>query len=160
MEAINRQTNAKFREVVYKGASPAVQDVLAKQIGMTFSGGAQVAQLAASGRVKPVAIMGPTRSRLLPDIPTFSEIGYDNFAVQRLGWLGLVGPAGLPKDVVDKLAEAVRLVIADPQMVKWMNEQDFESADNSTPERFAQELKEEQTSVVRFIKDELKIRSN
>lgn len=159
MESINRQANAKFREVAYKGPSSAIQDVLANQIGMTFMGGSQVAQLAASGRVKPVAVMGLTRSRLLPDVPTFAEIGYDNFAVRRLSWLGLVGPAGLPREVIAKLSEAVRSVVTDPQMVEWMNDQDFEPNGNSTPERFEQELKAERTSVVRFIRDELKIQS-
>lgn len=155
-ETINRQANAAFRDVMYGGGAPALQDAMGGQIGLAFTDASQAAQLAAQGRVRPVAIMGTTRSPLLPHVPTFAEAGYDNFATQRLPWVGLVGPARLPQDIVDKLAAATHAVATDPAFSKWLRSRDFEPI-GGTSTQFEKELKAEQRAVFDFIRNELKL---
>lgn len=155
-EAINRQADAAFREVPYRGAAPALQDALGGQIGLAFTSASQTAQLAAEGRVKPVAIMGPIRSPLLAHVPTFAEAGYDNFATQRAPWFGLVGQAGLPQDIVNKLATATHAVVTDPAFSKWLRSRDCEPI-GGTSAQFEKELKAEQAAVIGFIRNELRI---
>jgi tripartite-type tricarboxylate transporter receptor subunit TctC len=156
LEAVNRQANAAFRDVAYRGAAPALQDLLGGQIGLAFASASQAVSLAADGRIKPVAIMGAARSPLLASVPTFAEAGYDNFAAQRLSWVGLLGPAKLVPDIVSRLETATRAVVSDPSVSKWLKSQDYEPI-GGTSDQFHREIKAEQSAVIDFIRNELKV---
>src|SRR4051812_22085464 len=101
--------HVKLVHVPYKGGGPAMIDVVAGQVPITFATAASVSPLTKSGRLRGIAITGSQRSALLPDLPTIAESGLPGY--EMINWLGLFAPAGTPRAIVDKLsAEAVRIV--------------------------------------------------
>ena len=101
------KTEAKINivHVPYKGAAPALQDVLAGHVQMMFATAASVIGLIKSNRVRALAVTTPKRTALLPDLPTVDELGIKGFDATT--WHGLVAPAGTPKDIIDTLNFAV-----------------------------------------------------
>ena len=124
MELLESMTGAKFTPVHYKGAAPAMLDVIAGNIPMMLISVGNAVEQAKAGRVKFIADGAPTRMKLLPDIPAIAETvpGYT-----AASWFGLYGPAGMPADVVAKLNEEVRKTFTDPEVVQnVLNPQYFE----------------------------------
>ncbi len=125
MELFKTMTGVNFVPVHYKGATPALQDVVAGHIQMMLiSVGSAVPQWKA-GKVKFIADGAPKRMKLLPDIPAIAETvpGYT-----AASWFGLFGPAGMPADVVAKINDEVRKTFADPDFQKtFLEAQYFES---------------------------------
>lgn len=104
----------KLTMVPYKGTADAVNAVLAGQTHLDFDAASQVMPHVKAGKLKALAVLGSKRSALLPDVPTMAEAGLPNY--QFSNWFGLVGPAGLPKDVADKLSRDVAEALADPEL--------------------------------------------
>ena len=100
--------------VPYKGTADAVNAVLSGQTQLDFDAASQVMPHVKAGKLKPLAVLGQKRSALLPDVPTMAEAGLRNYAFSN--WFGLVGPAGLPKDVLEKLQRDVSDVLKDPEL--------------------------------------------
>ena len=125
MELFKTMTGVNFVAVHYKGATPAMQDVIANHIQLMFvSVGSAVPQWKA-GSVKFLAVGAPKRLKLLPEIPTIGETVPGYVAVS---WFGLFGPAGIPADVVAKINGEVRNAFADPDFQKnFLDAQYFES---------------------------------
>jgi tripartite-type tricarboxylate transporter receptor subunit TctC len=125
MEMFKTVTGTNMVPVHYKGATPAMQDVMAGQIQLMFvSVGSGMPQVKA-GTVKMLAIGGAKRLALLPDVPTVAETVPGFVAVS---WFALFGPAGMPPDVTAKLNAEVRKIFADPEVQKnFMDVQYFES---------------------------------
>ena len=99
----------KLVHVPYKGGGPAIVDVLAGQVPVTFGTAASVSPHTKTGRLRGLAMTGGQRSAVLPDLPTIAESGVPGY--EMLNWLGLFAPAGTPRAVVEKLnAEALRAV--------------------------------------------------
>ena len=99
----------KLVHVPYKGGGPAIVDVLAGQVPVTFGTAASVSPHTRSGRLRGLAVTGGQRSAVLPDLPTIAESGLPGY--EMLNWLGLFAPAGTPRAVVEKLSgEAIRIV--------------------------------------------------
>lgn len=99
----------KLVHVPYKGGGPAIVDVVAGQVPVTFGTSASVSPHTKSGRLRGLAVTGGQRSASLPDLPTIAESGVPGY--EMLNWLGLFAPAGTPRAVVEKLSgEAVRVV--------------------------------------------------
>ncbi len=125
MELLNTMAGVNFVPVHYKGATPALQDVMAGHIQMMLiSVGSAVPQWK-TGAVKIIADGAPARMKLLPDMPTIAETvpGYT-----AASWFGLFGPAGMTADVVDKINAEVRRIFADPEVQKnFLDAQYFES---------------------------------
>ena len=112
MEMFKAMTGTKLVAVHYKGATPAMQDVMGGQIQLMFvSAGSALPQVKA-GTVKMIAVGAPKRMALLPDMPAISETVPGFVAVS---WFALFGPAGMPADVTGKLNAEVRKIFADPQ---------------------------------------------
>lgn len=116
MEMLAQQLKLQLTHVPYKGAAPAVQDLLGGQVGamlLDLPGG--LAHMRA-GKLKLLAVAMPKRVATLPDVPTMAEAGVPNFVA--FAWQGMVAPAGTPKPVIDRLSQALTRALADPEVNK------------------------------------------
>jgi tripartite-type tricarboxylate transporter receptor subunit TctC len=148
MEMFKAMTGTNFVAVHYKGATPAMQDVIAGHIQLMFvSAGSALPQVKA-GTVKMLAIGAPKRVALLPDIPAVAETvpGYT-----AVSWFALFGPAGVPADVVAKINGEVRKIFADPEVrSSFLDPQYFDSLAGS-PEELKARLQTEEPRWHRLI---------
>jgi tripartite-type tricarboxylate transporter receptor subunit TctC len=100
--------------VPYRGGGPSIQDVVAGQIQFTFEGISVLLPLIQEGRLRALAVTGPQRSPLLPELPTMVESGFPGFSATA--WTGLLAPAGTPADITGKLNAAVNASLKTPEM--------------------------------------------
>ena len=103
-EMLANRTGVKFLVVPYKGASPAVNDLIGGQTDIMFATPQGVMSLIEGGKVRPIAVTSAQRLESLPDVPTVAESGYPEF--EAVDWKALVAPAGTPQPVVKKLNAA------------------------------------------------------
>ena len=130
----------KLVHVPYKGGGPAIIDVIAGQVPVTFGTAASVSPHTKSGRLRGLAVTGGQRSAVLPDLPTIAESGVPGY--EMLNWLGLFAPAGAQRAIVDKLnAEALR-VVRSPEVRDRLNAAGAEPSPMAT-EEFAAFVKKE-----------------
>jgi 2-methylaconitate cis-trans-isomerase PrpF/tripartite-type tricarboxylate transporter receptor subunit TctC len=126
--------------VPYKGSAPAISDTLGGQTQFMFPSLFTAMPYVKSGKLKPLAVAGPSRSRLLPDVPTLKEAGVDGVDVQQ--WYGFFAPAKTPKAVVDKLNKALNQVLADKEIAKRIEDHGAD-VETSTPEQLGALVKSE-----------------
>src|SRR5262249_43001621 len=125
MEMFKAVTGVNFVAVHYKGATPALEDVMAGHIQLMFVSAGTAMPQAKAGTVKIIGLGAEKRMALLPDVPTIAETVPGFTAVS---WFGLFGPAGVPPDIVDKINAEVRAVFADPKVQHdFLDAQYFES---------------------------------
>ena len=110
--------------VPYKGAAPATTDLLGGQITMMFNTVPVALPLIRSGKLKALAVTSPKRHFALPDVPTFTELGYPSVASAT--WVGLFAPAGTPREVVDKVAQALERALREKTVVDTLRLQGAE----------------------------------
>ncbi len=155
-EMFSQRAGIKMTHVPYKGAGPAMQDLLANQIPISFETSLATAlNNVASGRLKILALTGPQRSPAVPNVPTVAESGYPNFSAQ--GWFGLFGPANLPPNVVAALNKATTDALRDPEVIARFEKLGVRP-DPQTPSDFTKFLAAESTkwgNVAKSIKLEL-----
>jgi tripartite-type tricarboxylate transporter receptor subunit TctC len=106
--------------VGYKGGAPMTTDLLGGQIPVGVDVITAFVPLVKSGQIKALAVTSATRSPLLPEVPTTAEAGYPKLRVDN--YFGVSGPAGIPKDVADKLYTALSEVLAMPNVLKKLEE--------------------------------------
>ncbi len=111
--------NMSISHVPYKGGNPAVVELLGGHVPFLFSSLGSAATQISAGSLKPLAVTSMNRSVLLPDVPTMNESGYPGFDAAI--WYGIVGPKGLPDEVMAKLVPAFNAVLKDPEIVKTIN---------------------------------------
>ncbi|MEO7242197.1 MAG: tripartite tricarboxylate transporter substrate binding protein [Variovorax sp.] len=140
METLAKQTGAKFNEIPYKGSPPALVDAMAGNIDLTFSSIDQAKSQIQAGQIKAIAVA--SKSALLPNVGTFSEAGFDNFVFRNKPWIGLVGPAGLPDAVAQKLLDAAQAAAKEPSMVSFLTSIGFDAV-GGTPAQFQQDYQAE-----------------
>jgi len=104
----------EITHVPYKGESLSYNDLLSGQIQMMVGNIAAASALLGPGRLRALGVTGLTRSPLLPDVPTVAESGLPNF--ENTGWFGLLGPAGLPRPIVDKIYQDTVKAMGDTQI--------------------------------------------
>ncbi len=141
MEMFKSVTGTKFVAVHYKGATPAMQDVIAGHIQLMFVSLGSAMPQAKAGKVKLIAVGAPKRITLLPDIPTIAETvpGYT-----AVSWFALFGPPGMPTDVVAKVGSEVEKTFSDPDVKKnFLDKEYFESIAGSPKELSARLRSEE-----------------
>ncbi len=126
--------------VPYKSGSAGATDLMGGQVGMMFEQMYAAMPSIKGGRLRPLAITSKVRSPLLPDVPTMGEAGYPAVEVQN--WQGIIGPKGLPAEIVRILNAAGNKALQDPDLRKTMLEQGNEIA-GGTPEQFAALIKSE-----------------
>ena len=108
-------TGTDITHVPYKSAPGAEMDLAAGQIQMMFSNFTSMEPQVRAGRITAVAITGPSRSPMLPNVPTIREAGYPELEMET--WGGIVGPAKMPPAIVEKLNREINAVLADPNVV-------------------------------------------
>jgi tripartite-type tricarboxylate transporter receptor subunit TctC len=110
-EMLKAKAGIDMTHVVYRGGTPALTDVIAGQIPMTFATVAQALPQYRAGQVKALGVSSAERYASVPEIPTFREQGFDVVAAE---WFGLLAPAGTPKPIIAKLNAEVRRIMAQP----------------------------------------------
>ena len=115
-ELVNMVAGLKMTHVPYKGSAPAVTDLIGGQTHLLIDVGAVLTPQVKAGKLKAIAVTSTTRDPQLPDVPTMKEAGF--VQLETAGWQGLMGPAGMPKDVVAKLAAELNRVLARPDIQK------------------------------------------
>ncbi|HSV52912.1 MAG TPA: tripartite tricarboxylate transporter substrate binding protein [Burkholderiaceae bacterium] len=133
MELFKNRTSTFITHIPYRGAAPAMQDVMGGQVPVMFLDLASGLSIIKSGKVKALAIGSPTRSPMLPDVPTLGELGVKNAEV--FAFQGVLGPAGLPAPVVTRLNQELNKALSDPAVLKRFIEFGFEPV-RGTPEDF------------------------
>lgn len=139
-EYFKTAAGVKITHVPYKGSAGATTDLLAGQIQMMFHGLHLSLPYMRTGKLRGLGLTSPKRSPLMPELPTISEAGLRGFEVNT--WYGVLGPAGLPKDVVAKLNAALLKGMEQPAMRARLVEQGLDII-GSTPEQFARVIAEE-----------------
>jgi tripartite-type tricarboxylate transporter receptor subunit TctC len=139
-ELFKAEAHIDIQHVAYKGAAPALQDVIAGHVDMMFATAASVVGYVRSGTLRPLAVTTLKRSAVLPEIPTVAELGLAGFDATT--WHGLVAPAGTPKDIIDALNRATRAALADPEVRKALGDLGVDIA-GSSPQEFAATIKSE-----------------
>ena len=114
IEMLNQQYGARLNHVPYKGSADAMRDLLGGFIQIQFDSPATSLPHVRSGRLKILAVTGPTRIPEIPDVQTAGEQGFP--ALNVAGWMGLFGPAGLPAPVLEKLNAALVRAIRSPEI--------------------------------------------
>lgn len=126
--------------VPYKGTSPALTDTISGQVQFIFGTVAATMPHVQSGKLKALAVTTPKRLAALPEVPTVMESGYPTFDVSV--WHGLIGPKGIPADIVLKLNAAVRTALNDPAMAQQLSA-DGLTANTDTPEEFGKVIEQD-----------------
>lgn len=113
-ELFNVTAGIKTTHIPYKGAGPAIADLVGGQIQLYFATPVSVVAHVKSGRLKPIAITGEARSAMLPQVPTFAEAGLPGFEVKN--WQGVLAPAGTPDAIVAKLSNELARILRLPDI--------------------------------------------
>lgn len=139
-ELFKVKTGTRMNHVPYKGAGPAMQDLLAGQVDLMFDGMGSSAPQIRGQRLKPLAVTTATRSPAFPDVPTVQEAGVPGYEVTT--WYALWAPAGTPQDVINKLQQEVAKAMTSQQL-KDVWAQQGASPGGNTPSEFGAFVKAE-----------------
>jgi tripartite-type tricarboxylate transporter receptor subunit TctC len=141
-ELFATMAGVKLTHIPYKGTGPALADLVGGHVSIYFSSLPSAIGIAKEGKVRALAVTGPKRSDIFPDLPTVAEAALPGFeAVLRYG---IVAPAGTPRPVVDKLNAALRAALADPDTKARMARDGTEPVPSS-PEQYAADIDREET---------------
>jgi len=146
---LNNQWGTKIVGVPYKGGGPAAQALAANQVQVTRFGVGNFLGLIEAGKVKALTVSAGKRSPLLPNVPTFAEVGFGGYPGQ--GWWGLAVPKGTPPAIVDKVNAAFVKVFSDPKFVGFLDKQAVVAAP-TTPAGFAAFLLEDRKAAEALVK--------
>jgi tripartite-type tricarboxylate transporter receptor subunit TctC len=140
---VAQEIGATVVQVPYRGAGPALNDLLAKQVDLSSISAVQAAPLIRTGKIKAYAIIGRTRFAGLPELPTMGEAGYKKLDLDF--WHMLLAPAGTPRPIIDRLNAGLRAALADEKVKKIFADSgmDLFPATQETPEAAATLLKSE-----------------
>lgn len=155
-ETVKRASGVEMTHVPYKGEALILTDLLGGQLSAGFNSiGTALPQIKA-GKIRPLAVAAAVRSKALPDVPTFPELG-----ITRLNggaWFGIFAPAGTPKPVVEKISADINFFLAQGDFQKWLRDQGLEPT-GMTPDQFTQFIKADLVKWRQMI-NELGIKAN
>jgi len=137
MELFKNLSGTFVTHIPYRGAGPALNDTVGGQVPMIFDNLPSALPFIKDGRLIAIVVAAPERLAVLPNVPTFKEVGLE--PVNRMAYYGIYGPKGLSKEVVDKVHSAVKATLADP-LVKKRIEETGSLIVGNTPDEFAKQI--------------------
>ncbi|VTU24012.1 tripartite tricarboxylate transporter substrate binding protein BugE [Variovorax sp. RA8] len=140
MELYKSLSNTFVTHIPYRGAGPALNDVVGGQVPIIFDNIPSALPFIKNKQLVPIVVAAPQRLKDLPNVPTFKEVGLE--PVNRMAYYGILGPKGLPKEVVDKINAGVKKAVEDPAVRKRIEDTGSLIVANS-PEQFAEQIKAE-----------------
>ena len=130
----------QLTHVPYKGGAPASADLMGGQVSMMFEMGYAALPSIQSGKARPVAVTSNHRLDILPDVPTMAEAGVKDF--ESYNWQGIIGPAGLPEPIIERLNKELNTILADPEMKQLITSSGGDVV-GGTPEAFGKWIHDE-----------------
>jgi tripartite-type tricarboxylate transporter receptor subunit TctC len=140
MELYKNLSGTFVTHIPYRGAGPALNDTVAGQVPMIFDNLPSALPFIKDNRLVPIVVAAPHRLAVLPNVPTFKEVGLE--PVNRMAFYGIYGPKGMPKEIVDKINAGVRKALEDPAVRKRIEDTGSLIVAN-TPEQFGAQIKAE-----------------
>jgi tripartite-type tricarboxylate transporter receptor subunit TctC len=132
-EMLRREAGIEWTHIPYKGGAPAITDLLAGQVSAYFANPISGLAYVQSGKLRALATTGTKRMEILPDVPTVKESGYPNFEIVE--WNGFFVAKGTPQAIIDKLSDAVRKSVQEPDVRKRLSSLGIDPV-GSTPKEF------------------------
>lgn len=139
-EMFKLESGAQMAHVPYRGSAPAMNDTMANQTQVMFPSLFSASSHVKNGKLRALALAGPKRSSLMPEVPTLEEAGIKGVEITQ--WYALFAPGKTPKAVVDQLNKALNTALADKDVARRIEEQGA-VVDSSTPEALAQTVRQE-----------------
>jgi tripartite-type tricarboxylate transporter receptor subunit TctC len=121
MKWMNNQWGTQIVGIPYRGGGPAAQALAANQVQVTRFGVGNFLGLLQAGKVKALAVSAAKRSPVLPDVPTFAEVGWGDYPGQ--GWWGLAAPKGTPPEIIAKLSSVFQSEFSEPKFMAFLDKQ-------------------------------------
>ncbi|MDP2006566.1 MAG: tripartite tricarboxylate transporter substrate-binding protein, partial [Rubrivivax sp.] len=140
MELYKSLTGTFVTHIPYRGAGPALNDTVAGQVPIIFDNIPSALPFIKDGRLIAIVVAAPQRLAPLPNVPTFKEVGLE--PVNRMAYYGVLGPKGLPKDIIDKVALAIKRTAELPEVRKRIEDTGSLMILN-TPAEFAKQMRDE-----------------
>jgi tripartite-type tricarboxylate transporter receptor subunit TctC len=141
-------THTKMVHVPYKGGAPAMQDLLASRVDLIFAPVPEALPHVRGGKLRALAVMSDKRSGVLPDVPTMQETGHSGLELDT--WIGLLAPAGTPREVVTRLNESVQKALAGDLRERFAEV--GLSAAGGSPDQLAATIREDMATYSRLVK--------
>jgi tripartite-type tricarboxylate transporter receptor subunit TctC len=150
MELFKSMAGVDIVHVPYKGSAPMVNDMLGGHIDVAFDNTPNVLPQVNGGKLRALGVSSKSRSTLTPDLPTVSDAGVNGYEVNV--WFGVVGPAGLPEEIVRKLNAEMNAILKQDDVKRRFLDQGVEPV-GGTPTAFAQQIKTEIGKWAKVVKD-------
>jgi len=148
-ECLKATTGAQFEHIPYKGGAPAVADVVGGHVPVVFTTLASAGVYVHSGKLRGLSVSSEKRSETVPDVPTLEESGYG--ACTYATWLGIVGPKGMPADVVDRLNQAIARIVHMDKVKETILTLGYEPV-GDTPDQFGEMLSADMEKTSKLIR--------
>jgi tripartite-type tricarboxylate transporter receptor subunit TctC len=140
IESFQKVAGVKMTHIPYKGAAQGVTDVIGGRVQLYVSSVPTLLGYVRNGKMRALAITSAKRTDDLPQVPTIAESGFPGF--DAVTWFGIVGPAGVPRDVVTKMSVDINKALKDPALRKKLADQGAD-VEGSTPEQFAKLIRDD-----------------
>lgn len=150
MEMLKSAAGIDITHVPYKGAGPAVVDLIGGQVEAAFLVPGNIAQFVKEGKLKVIATSGTKRFRSMPNVPTLIEQGYPGLVA--VSWIGFLAPGGTPKPIIDRYNKEIVKILRSPEITQQLERMEFEVVAGS-PEQFAAWIRDEIARWGKVIKD-------
>lgn len=147
---LGKDAGIEMLPVPYKGEALSLADMLGGHVEASFNSVGTALPHLRDGKIRALALLAPQRSKVLPEVPTFTELGYPR--LRHGGWFGLLAPAGTPQPVIDKIHADVEAVLGTPEVTQWLRNQGLEPAFESS-QAFGDSLKRESGDWAELIKE-------
>lgn len=144
-----KESGVDLRHIPYRGSAPGIQDMLGGQLPAMSSPIGDYVQHVKTGKLRVLATSAPTRSRFIPDAPTYTEEGFPSIAIVE--WYGFFLPGGASKELIDRAAAAIKAAVAAPEVVESFAQFGLEATAN-TPGELAHAVKAENVSWAPVVK--------